>query len=93
MNVNGINNFIKLKNKNYCLNILTFNINDLNYFICDRNEENIDIDLYLINNLKNTETKYNFFLPYFESLIEIKKYNYNDEIIKLQNKNDQLKNI
>ncbi len=93
MNINGINNFIKLKNKNYCLNILTFTPNIDYYSICDNNNENIDIQTYLFNKLHNTNDIYNFFLPNFDNLNENKKYNYYNEIIKLQNKNELLKNI
>jgi hypothetical protein len=91
--INGINNFIKLKNKNFCLNILTFDINNFNNFVCEANDENIDINLYLMNNLKKIEIKYNFFLPYFQVLDENKKYNYHDEIIKIQNNESILRNI
>jgi hypothetical protein len=93
ININGINNFIKLKNKNFCLNILVFDSNNLNNFICEGNEENIDINLYLMNNLKKIEIKYNFFLPYFQVLDENKKYNYHEEIIKIQNHESLLRNI
>ena len=93
ININGINNFIKLKNKNFCLNILTFDSNNLNNYICEGNDENIDINLYLMNNLKKIEIKYNFFLPYFRVLDENKKYNYHDEIIKIQNSESTLRNI
>ena len=93
MNINGINNFIKLKNKNYCLNILTFDSIISPDLICDNNDENIDINSYLINNLKNTKIKYNFFLPYFDKLNETKKYNYFKEILKLQNNKKLLKHI
>lgn len=58
--INGINNFIKIKNKNYCLNIITF---QTNIYVCDNNIENENIDTYLVNNLKKSNEKYNFFIP------------------------------
>ncbi len=90
ININGINNFIKIKNKKYCLNIITFQNNN---HICDSNTENYDINSYLVNKLKNTDTKYNFFLPNFQELYENKKYNYYNEILKIQNNELLLENV
>lgn len=47
----------------------------------------------MVNKLKKTNIKYNFFLPEFNNLYKNKRYNYYNEVIKIQNNNELLKNI
>jgi hypothetical protein len=84
MNINGCVNYFKLNNSEYNIDIYVYEYEFLPYK-CDSNEQNIDINHYLINIFKDIKYKTNFFSlknqnevtkinDYFEGVTEIQKY-------------------
>jgi hypothetical protein len=59
INISEINNFIKLINNNFEINIFFYIENDI---ICNNTLEYIDFDKYLIKLFKKTSNKYNFYI-------------------------------
>ena len=90
-NISGINNFIKLINNSYEINIFisdslwNYNYNNT-YEICDNTYDNIDIDKYLINLFKYTSNKYNFYIYDFKNKYDDDtQYTYYHQILKIKN--------
>lgn len=87
-NISGINNFIKLINNKYEINIfITVSIWQYNniYEICNNTFDNIDIDKYLINFFRYTSNKYNFYVYDFNKYDNDTQYTYYHQVLKIQN--------
>lgn len=82
INISDINNFIKLINDNFEINIFFFIENDIeNDIVCDNTLEYIKIDKYLIKLFKTTNNKYNFYIDTYNN-DQITKINQNTNLFK-----------